>query len=245
MGRSGYSRRLSLITTCVGRWYHLREAVRTWCRSLYPSLELIVVSSDEDAMQLSHGSLMPGALVRVSSNLFRGGYLRNLGARVSSGEYLGFVDADAVMRDDWPTVCAEMLQRCDLVLDSRLAAGLPSGSTSGTHCIQRWLFERIRGYNENLDASWGYEDTDLYVRAQQAGGDVGGYPVEIIHSIGHSDADRQFRHADDSRAARTPQLTAKKIRISSGDMWLHPFEANRIRRMSYPKDRVEVVRFHG
>lgn len=238
-----YAPLFSLITVCHGRWHHLVHTLSTRLYQTYPRCEFVLVASgaDNSPMAVLDEPDLRGRVVRVSAQHYRASYLRNLGAKFAAGELLGFVDADIYLAAEWAELCSEALRCADLVINQLLMDREDSGGATGTCAMQRWLFEKIRGYNENLDNAWGYEDTDLFVRAQRAGGRALGYPIGAVRHIGHSDAERQENFIDAHETARVPQTFIRHMQTCALDYRIHPYEANRVRRLVFPDDVVEIT----
>jgi len=169
--------------------------------------------------------------------------MRNIGAAAATGEILGFVDADVYLVPQWANHCvAQLQQRCDAVINSVTWSEADAGGCTGTCVLQRWLFERVNGFNENLDAAWGYEDTDLLVRLQRAGGRVGSYPVSMVRHINHGDDLRQC-HFIGKRQARAPGTFMQHLDTCRRDAEVHCYEANRVRRLTFPTPEItQIVR---
>ncbi len=235
----------SLITVCHDRWEDLCRVWPTWVGMDYPAVEhIIVASGPSDApMAIADEEGFSGRVIRVrNAPYYRPSFLRNLGARLASGEYLGFVDADIALHYNWVTTCVGRLQTsCDLVMHQLLIDGMDTGGHSGTHAISRWLFEKVRGYSENLDDAWGYEDTDLYERCQRAGGRVGGYPAGMVVHTDHDDRRRSKHLLDPQFTPRTPKVFLKHMRTCDEDAAIHPYEANHSRRVGFPPEVVTTV----
>lgn len=239
-----YFRKFSLVTICHGRWAHLAMSWSSWAEQDYPNVEHVVVASgyDESPVQLAEDDRFNGPIVRVrNAPYFRPSYLRNLGARISTGEYIGFVDCDVSLHPQWISACVQSLrERFDIVCNHVMFDGEDSGGSSGTLAMQRWLFEKVRGYNENLDENWGWEDTDLVVRAQRAGGRISSYPLSMAQHRHHNDEIRAISFRG-SLKVRSPKVFLTQIKICEDDKEIHPFEANRVVRLSFPPDVVTKI----
>lgn len=243
---NAYYRRFTVITTCHGRWHHLELTWPTWVAQDYPRTDFVIATSgpDEAPMQLAADEQFYGTLLRIrNTSYFRPSRYRNLGAMVSRGEYLGFVDADVSLAPQWVSYCVSKLkQRYDLIINEASLRGNDAGGISGTMAISRWLFEKIRGYNENLDSTWGYEDTDLIIRAQRAGGRVSGYPVGLLRVIRHGDKVRQKNFLQSELRARLPKLYLRHMRMCDEDARLHPYEVNFVSRIGpFPVEQLSQV----
>ncbi len=93
-----------LVSVVIPVWNHTRELARCLAslkRQTYPSLEIIAVDdgSSDNPRVVVETSQSPVKFVRLETN--RGASAaRNEGARLATGEYLLFLDADAVLRPD-------------------------------------------------------------------------------------------------------------------------------------------------
>lgn len=243
-----YYRKVSLINVCYDRREHLEASWPSWCAQTYPRVEhVVVVGHDEAAADISKDRMFQGRVVLVRGcTSYRGCYLHNLGARWSTGEYLCFVDADVRLQDTWVTYCIGQLTKThDIVVhESAISPSGDAGGASGTYAIARWLFEKIRGYNENLDGSWGYDDTDVFIRAQRAGGRLATYPSSMVQAAVHDDAVRA-KHFSQPLPPRHARTFLAKMRICDQDEQIHRFEANRVRRLTFPSSSISVIEKDG
>lgn len=243
-----YYRKASLISVCYDRRAHLAAAWPSWRAQTYPRIEhVVVVGYDESAAGVADDRDFRGRVVVVRGCAsYRGCYLHNLGAKWSTGEYLCFVDADVTLRDAWVAYCVGRLARAyDIVVHKNtMKLSNDAGGSSGTYAISRWLFEKIRGYNENLDGSWGYDDTDVFIRAQRAGGRLTVYPASMAQAASHDDAVRS-KHFSTPLPPRHARTFLAKMRICDLDEQVHRFEANRVRRLTFPSPSVSVIERDG
>lgn len=239
-----YFKKFSLITVCYDRWYHLQHVIRSWFEQDYPKLEFVVVAggTDDGPLQLVQIEEFHGMVLRIrNAPNYRASYMRNAGAMAAQGEVLGFVDADIVLDKQWVSYCMMQLQRrYDIVANEGTLNDQDSGGCSGTQALQRWLFEKIHGFNENLDYSWGYEDTDLLVRAQRAGGRPMGYPPSMVRHIKHGDDVRQ-KHFIGQWEPRAPRTFMQQLDVCRRDTEIHLYEANRVQRLSFPPDEITKI----
>lgn len=241
-----FYRRFSLITTCHGRWPQLLRSFETWLAQDYPNIEYVVVASGEDdsPLQLAEHAYFKGRIVRIrNAPFFRPSHYRNLGVSYARGEYLGFVDSDIFLKSSqWVSICVSQLRRyADLVVAKSLYDGADTGGCSGSFATARWLFEKVRGYNENLDDCWGYEDTDLYVRMQRAGGRISTFPDQTLQHQPHTDAERGVNFKQSGVAPRAPKTFIRQLRICDLDDAAHRYEANRLRRFDFVPETITTV----
>ena len=239
-----YFKKFSLITVCYDRWYHLQHVIKSWFVQDYPNIELIVVIGGEDdsPLQIVQSENFRGTVVRIrNASCYRPSYMRNVGAMVSQGEMLGFVDSDIELSRYWVSYCVKQLKHYDIVANENTLNEQDAGGCTGTQSIQRWLFERIHGYNENLDYAWGYEDTDLLIRAQRAGGKPTGYALSMIRHIRHNDDVRKRHFTNKQLIPRSPKIFMQHLDTCRHDAEVHPYEANRVRRLTFPSDEITKI----
>lgn len=237
--------RFSLITVCFRRWHHFQATFKSWVEQTYPNIEMVVVADgrDEGIKSLTNNPEFSGQLLRMhNAPYYRASYMRNVGAMAAIGEYFGLVDADVYLHPEWVASCMKLLQKsADIVANTHTLSGEDAGGVTGSMAISRWLFEKLNGYNENLDNAWGYEDTDLLIRAQRAGGRVGAFPTEMLQHLKHEDRDRQQHFKDNRLAPRTPKLFVRHLLTCEKDAEVHPYEANRVRRLQFPPDQITKI----
>jgi len=117
--------------------------------------------------------------------------LRNHGARITSGEFIGFVDADCLVSRDWatnalqafadngedvgivgapyllPEGCSWIDRAWDIVASGdREKSGPTRWLPAGNMVVRRVAFEKVGGFDETLETS---EDVDLCDRIRDAG----------------------------------------------------------------------------
>lgn len=239
-----YERKISIVTVCYRRWHHLRSTIRSWLASDYPSFEVVVVANgdDPDVEYVTRYSDFRGQVLLLdNSPYYRSSYMRNVGALAARGEYLAFVDADVWLHPTWLSSCMHQLQKdSDIVINDGIVRGRDCGGATGTMAIAKWLFERVHGYNENLDYSWGYEDTDLLIRSQRAGGRVGSYSPELLNHVQHGDSERS-KYFCKKHDPRRSAVFLQHIRECEKDAAIHPFEANRLQRLNFSPDSIRCV----
>lgn len=239
-------RKFSLITVCYDRLEQLLASWPSWAAQDYPFVEHVVVVAgpSDEPTKIIYNTGFNGRVVRIrNAAYYRPSYYRNAGAFLSTGEYLGFVDADIELKPSWISLCVQnMVARYDVVANGATISNYDAGGVSGTLAIQRWLFEKIHGYNENLDDAWGYEDTDLLVRAQRAGGRATGYPRELATHAAHGDEIRT-RYMRSQLKPRLPKTFVQQLWTCHLDSMVHSYEANRVRRVEFPE--CEVFKIEG
>ncbi|HEY5106678.1 MAG TPA: glycosyltransferase family A protein [Caulobacteraceae bacterium] len=179
---------LSCITTCKSRLGHLRQ---TLPGMMAVGGEVIVVDYDcpqrtADWVLANH----PEARVvkvddRPDFNLAKA---RNLGAAAASGEWLLFVDADALVGAGFRERVEPLLAKGWFLLPQPRPAVL-----WGTLIVSRADFERIGGYDEVFEG-WGSEDEDIIDRLSAIGTRAGRFPGELLDGIAHGNELRTHHH---------------------------------------------------
>jgi glycosyltransferase involved in cell wall biosynthesis len=248
--RSSFYRRVSLITGCYRRIDYLKRALDSWALQTYPNLELVVAVDEDSYMSYSVEALrFPTTLVTLyGMRTYRDSWVKNRCIEASTGEILIFIDSDIhILRHDWVSRCVmEIRKGAGLVMSSFLFHGRDANGISGTAVCDRWAVERVRGFNENLDGAWGYEDTDFYIRLQRAGATAAPYPHQWLwHSPHHDSIRYAYRGSNDVSDIRGPQFK-QQMSISKDDMKLHPFEANLDKRCQPSEDiYVDISHLRG
>ena len=152
----------------------LPDCLQSVAASAYRHLEVIVVS---DASSDQTDEVVDARGVRVVRNETPCGaaYARNVGASISSGEVLFFVDADVVLQPDAVSIAVECLQsgRADAVFGSyiaetrvpnfvakfnnyqhhfnhQIASGRPTSFWSGCGAVTRSAFVALEGFDVSL-----------------------------------------------------------------------------------------------
>ena len=187
---------VSIVTTCKGRLHHLKQTVPLMCNQTHANVEVIVVDYGDpdncsDVLSVAHPNI---TCVRVKDNTdcFSPSRARNIGGRIAQGRNIAFVDGDIRLDDSWVTSCV------DLINAGEGALILPAGKhteITGTCMITAELYRTIRGYGEDL-TDWGYQDWDLYNRAQAMDASVGYYSQCLVKAIPNTDEERFGFYAD-------------------------------------------------
>jgi len=185
-----------------------KNSARTIGRSLssvrgqsYPRIELIVVDGGSTDGTPEIAAKFADRVVEHSSERSEA---RNLGAKISSGAYLLFLDSDMILS---PRVIEECVGAAEGGLDALYVPERIVGSGfwikvrdfersfyTGTvidavRFIRRELFEGVGGFDESLVAG---EDWDLDRRLRRAGARVGVISSPLYHDEGEFDTERYF-----------------------------------------------------
>ena len=188
---------LSIVIGVRGRVNYLRQCLialnhQTASKDMY---EVIVVDQDDGVESRKACGLFSGRIQHIALNnseAYHRGWVCNVGAKMSIGQVLCFLDCDCIVTDDFIEILAKKInEQVDNNFLFRLRRKwLPEDKTSdyfngklsysdaysgcdldtnvtavgsGT-CVEREVFNKIRGFDEKYDKGWGFEDTDLFDR---------------------------------------------------------------------------------
>ena len=164
-------------------------------RQKHIEIEIIVVDTcSKDKTR----ELVEGLGVKVVETLARRSEARNIGARKSAGSFLLFVDSDMELDH---SVVERCVQAIGLGWDAVVIPEISVGEGFWASCralekscyvdddlieaarfIRRDVYERIEGYDPNLEAG---EDWDMDLRIRKAGFKIGRIKAPIMHHEGH------------------------------------------------------------
>jgi glycosyltransferase involved in cell wall biosynthesis len=179
-------------TFCSGKF--LWKCLQSIRRQTYASTEVFVVDNYSSDNTMEVASRFGARVI-----LFRGARseARNVGARVSSGEYLLFVDSDMELTCRVIGDCVAKLENgFDAVIISEISVGqgfwakcralekscyLGDDSIEAARFFKRSVFKTIDGYDVSLEAG---EDWDLTCRARKAGYKIGRTNSFVVHNEG-------------------------------------------------------------
>ena len=182
---------ISAITTCKGRLAHLKQTLPPLMRL---GLEVIVVDYDcpDGAGAWVRETYPRARVVAVSDRpTFNAAAARNLGAAQATGDWLFFVDADALVAPELIAAAEPQLN------DPNVFLMLPEPRDHdlyGAIILSRVWFDALGGYDEAFEG-WGAEDVDLIERLQIRGVREGALPTAGLTPIAHTDAERTRFHA--------------------------------------------------
>lgn len=204
--------KVSVITTCKGRLFQLKEGLPTWPLDTFH--EVIVVDYDcpdgtsKWVASLHHPKIRA---VRVPNKpLFHLSHARNVGARHATGDYFMFIDADT----SWlaANCLVAMCPKVPVVLC------LPGRESTGNLVVSRELFYKVEGYHEGL-TGYGWEDWEFI---EQCGCRIDLHGV--IKDMPHDKELRMTHYADDhfkTSDARNRENRKKLPRHPADKGWGH------------------------
>ncbi len=176
---------VSIIVPAYNESEHLQACITALKSQNYPkdSYEVIVVDNEstDNTAQIAKKNQVQ-LLEKQPGNV---GRMRNLGAKEARGEIVAFIDADCVVDPDWISRATELIsqkentvfgggcflppnpaivERCWLLGTPETM--LPRELIGASIALQKNIFEKIGGFNENITSG---EDTELSKQAQTLG----------------------------------------------------------------------------
>lgn len=185
---------VSFVTTCKGRLAHLRQTLPRLAAQ--PDAEVIVVDYDcpDGAGDWVAAHFPAVRVIRIKdAPVFNISRARNAGARAARGRWLGFVDADLLLVEDF---CRRIMPRLEPGGYYPMGSAGPQGF--GSHLCERADWLAVGGYDEAI-TGWGAEDRDLYLRLGLLGRTERPVPPGWASVIAHADADRTRHYAEKDR----------------------------------------------
>lgn len=190
---SGQRPRVSVIVPVLNSKPYLETCLDSIIAAMkrYGSSELVVV--DNGSTDGSYELLLEKYLPFAKISQIKGctiGFLRNSGARASSGEYICFIDSDCVIPEDYlervvdvfssvdtdaagcmvrPPVPPHWIEQTWQELHQHRGDGYVSFINSGNFAIKRSVFDRTTGFSESLVTG---EDSEYCLRLV-----AGGYKI--------------------------------------------------------------------
>jgi N-terminal domain of galactosyltransferase len=178
------NKRVSLITTCMGRADHLDQTLPTWlCQ---PVDEIIVVDwSSPDYVKKIIDRYQDGRIIHVhvpNQTIYDRSKSRNVGVRVSTGFFLMLCEIDIIVGEQ-SLSCIQDTQDVLYRSVDKEGSGL-----AGVCVVTKSMLDKVNGYNERLEG-WGREDYDLFERLRK-----NNYPEKrIIDYLKHVDHSNERR----------------------------------------------------
>jgi glycosyltransferase involved in cell wall biosynthesis len=227
---------VTVIVPCKGRLSHLRQsAPRILRQRTSRSFTLVVVDyGDPDCCfeWVAEQKRPKFSAIRVCDDvdIFNLSRARNCGACVAVHELLAFVDADALLAEEW------LDKAVAPILSEKVAVTIPDWPTPacGICVVRRSDFHRMRGFDESL-RGWGHEDIDFIQRVSKLGA-VARFDSGLVQMIQHSEElrvqfyankDSRQSHIDNRAQASTRRGTVNPLRYGEGDfeIFKYPFNA--------------------
>jgi glycosyltransferase involved in cell wall biosynthesis len=175
---------LCFVTTCMGRLAALQQSLGAM---LGQGCSCVVVdySCPEGAGDWVEANHPSPQVVRVPGQTqFNASAARNVGARQTSGAWIGFVDSDVVLAPGFAHAVLPTLQPGGYYRAFTNDRGL-----GGTFICTRTDFDRVGGYDE-MYRCWGEEDNDLYDALQFVGLECRELPGDLLTHLAHDDETR-------------------------------------------------------
>ena len=203
--------KLCLITTCMGRLAHLRQALPA--AAAQPGCSCVVVdySCPERCGDWVEQHFPNVRVVRIpNQEFFHRTHARNAGAAVADAPWLCFFDADVILRPHFAERLLPAVQSGHFYLAQPWRHDL-----CGTVICPRDAFQRIGGFDEVIE-NFGGEDTELYSRLGLFGLRQLGFPADLLVPIEHDDSLRA-QHCS-VKAIRVSQTVNMLYRLAKLDL---------------------------
>lgn len=191
--------RISFCITCKGRLYQLRETLpaNIAANEGFPGTEFVLLNySSPDALdewvKAEMGlELESGRLVYFKASGYKKffpSHAKNVAHRLARGEILCNLDADSFCGAGFARYLDEVFKTSEGVFVR--AKGIKG--LLGRIALRKSDFEKLGGYDERMRFGWGYDDTDLALRAQAMGLRQVEIPCDsgFVGQLFHSDAER-------------------------------------------------------
>ena len=169
--------KVSFCITCMGRLHHLRETLPRnleWHRDI-PGVEFVLLdySSPDGLAEWTRENLgevmASGRLVYYQAHghtRFVMAHAKNVAHRLARGEIVCNLDSDNFAGPGFASyVSRRFAGRERIVLRSQIS----KGGVHGRIALLKRDFEALGGYDERMNAGWGFDDQDLIDRALRAG----------------------------------------------------------------------------
>ncbi len=221
---------VTFVIPCKGRLLHLHEsAPRILRQRTSRAFNVVVVDyGDPDGCFewvtcQKHPQL---SVLRVRDDVgeFNLSRARNCGACVAAYDLIAFVDADALLSEEW------LDQAVAPILSRRAVVTIPDwpSPACGICVVKRSDFHQVRGFDESLQG-WGHEDIDFIQRLRELGA-VARFDSSLIQMIQHSEdlrvrfyanKKRTQSHADNAAQAsnRTEPVNPLRYGVGEFDMF--------------------------
>lgn len=185
--------KVSVIIPCKNRLEHLKQSLPLVFKQTHEDLEVIVV--DYNCPQKSGEWAMENFDCRifncnVGPDEWSLSAARNAGFKVSKGDVVLFLDADALLID-----ANFISNHLKILVEGSFICGWGAGIATGCMMCYRTAFEAVNGYNE-LIQSWGAEDIKIYQAFEKDLCIERRVWVSGIENINHGDDMRNYYHGN-------------------------------------------------
>jgi hypothetical protein len=218
--------RVSFCTTCKGRLEHLQHTLPqnlAITASVDPPVEFVILAYGDQSVvdwvsehyqnELANGKIV---LASTEAEHFRMAHAKNVSQRLASGDILCNLDADNTLASGFSEWLINQFGRNPNIITcrNRAEADLTKDGLAGKIAIHRDMFQYLLGYDEFF-SGWGGDDSNLLVRAQQAGIAKLHVPHQLLGDV--IDHDHELRLAelsDQDRITTREKLDAREYRRS-------------------------------
>jgi hypothetical protein len=182
---------LTLVTTCKGRLHHLKQTLPHMI-ALNASAVIVVDANCPDGTGSWVEQNWPQAMVvrDRAPGYFNLSHSRNIGAANARTDWIFFIDADIMLRENFSSWIADTKK--DPEPSFYIAGdvnGLRDVNSWGSVIVPRKAFELAHGYDSEF-RGWGGEDDDLYWKLERLGLCRKTYPGDSVNAIQHTDQER-------------------------------------------------------
>lgn len=200
----------SFCTTCMGRTHHLKQTLpenisRVQAHFPHPAeFVLLDYNSPDDMAEWVHAHLqqeLETGLVKYYKTpypqYFHMAHAKNLSHRLSTGNVLINLDADSYLSILYLQALARLKPNEILLGSPPLWSNDLYKGMTGRIALYRQPFYWLRGYDEYLNTSYGYDDLDLGRRGLGAGLRHIGFCLSMMGQlIPHDDLERMRHYAE-------------------------------------------------
>ncbi len=218
---------VSLVTACMNRHDHLRQALPTWLNKGFDEIVVLDWSSTPPVRDIvdehQDGTIVYVELVEPQ-RYFHQAKSKNLKMRLARHPLICMMDSDVQI------LANDFLARHPMGDRMFYAQGGAHLGGSGLFWSADW--DRFGGCNEGM-VGWGHEDSDLHHRMEDAGWRWNKLLTETVRHIDHDNDDRTQNFAVEHRD-RTHTLKANKLLSQQSPRWEQEKFLVRIHRPGQP-----------
>jgi len=178
----------------------IQKALTSVSKQTYPNIELIVVDQESTDGTIEISKMFTKNILTAKGDIFYSAppVSRNMGAKISRGEYLFHMDSDMELTTTAVFDCVNVLKKNPRVLaikihENDVGTGfwtrakilerkcyIGYDAIEAARFFRRDIFFKLKGYDEKLRSS---EDWDLSKRVQNIG-EIGTCPSSLRHHVG-------------------------------------------------------------